>query len=163
MEFRVLGPLEVSGGAGPLPLGGAKQRALLALLVLDANHAVSRERLVDGLWGEDPPKTAVEIVQVHVHRLRKLLPEGTLLTHGPGYELAAAPEALDLFPAPQPLAEAGGVEPEAAARLLREALALGRGPALADLDEPFARLERGRLEELRLISLEERIEADLAL
>src|SRR5215470_11591323 len=105
MEFRVLGPLEVSGGAGPLPLGGAKQRALLALLILNANHAVSRERLVDGLWGEDPPEKAVASVQVHIHRLRKLLPEGTLLTHGTGYELAADPKAVDVFRAEQLLAE----------------------------------------------------------
>jgi tetratricopeptide (TPR) repeat protein len=119
--------------------------------------------LVDGLWDDDPPETAVATLQVLVHRLRKLLPDGTLLTRGTGYELAVEPRAVDLFRAEQLLAEARKSEPEASARLLREALALWRGPALADLDEPATRLERGRLEDLRLIALEERIAADLAL
>ena len=76
MDYRVLGPLEVLDGEGPLPLGGAKQRALLALLVHNANRVVSRERLIDDLWGDAPPETAVTTVQVYVSRLRKLLPDG---------------------------------------------------------------------------------------
>src|SRR6184192_671340 len=96
MEYGVLGPLEVRGGDGSLPLGGPKQRALLALLLLDANRVVSRERLIDELWGESPPETAVKAVQVYVSRLRKLLPEGMLLTRPPGYLLEVEPESLDL-------------------------------------------------------------------
>src|SRR5512132_2020657 len=96
MEFRILGPLEVSGESGPLPLGGAKQRALLALLVLNANQVVAREHLVDALWGDDPPETAVSTVQVYVSRLRKLLPAGVLVTRGRGYVLEVVPDAIDL-------------------------------------------------------------------
>ena len=80
IEYRVLGPLEVREGDRPLPLGGAKQRALLALLILNANRVVSRERLIDELWGDEPPETAVTSVQVYVSRLRKLLPPETLVT-----------------------------------------------------------------------------------
>src|SRR3954463_8947033 len=96
IEYRVLGPLEVREGDRPLPLGGEKQRALLALLVLNANRVVSRERLIDELWGDEPPETAVQSVQVYVSRLRKLLPPDTLLTRPPGYLLEAAPETIDL-------------------------------------------------------------------
>src|SRR3954454_8343562 len=96
MEYRVLGPLEVRGNEGPLPLGGAKQRALLVLLLLNANRVVSRERLIDELWGEDPPKTAVTSIQVYVSRLRKLLPEGTLFTRARGYLLEVEPDHIDL-------------------------------------------------------------------
>src|SRR5438445_9879553 len=80
MEYRVLGPLEVRDGERSLPLAGAKQRALLALLLLNANHVVSRDRLIDELWGDEPPETAVTSVQVYVSRLRKLFPPDTLLT-----------------------------------------------------------------------------------
>ena len=97
MEYRVLGPLEALGSEGPLPLGGAKQRALLALLLLNANHVVSRERLIDELWGEEPPETAVTSVQVYVSRLRKLLPGGSLVTRPPGYVLEVEPENVDLI------------------------------------------------------------------
>jgi DNA-binding winged helix-turn-helix (wHTH) protein len=83
MEFRVLGPLEVREGDRLLPLGGAKQRALLAMLVLNANRVVSRDRLIDALWGNEPPETAVQSVQVYVSHLRKLLPSDTLLTRPP--------------------------------------------------------------------------------
>src|SRR5262245_30872384 len=96
MDYRLLGPLEVRIGAAPLPLGGAKQRALLALLLLNANRVVARDRLVDELWGESPPETAVATIQVYVSRLRKLLPEGTLATHAPGYLLAVEPDTVDL-------------------------------------------------------------------
>jgi hypothetical protein len=95
-EFGLLGPLEVRAGDGPLLLGGATQRALLALLLLNANRVLARERLIDELWGEEPPKTAAKAVQGYVWRLRKLLPEGTLLTRPPGYVLEVAPEAVDL-------------------------------------------------------------------
>lgn len=163
-EFRLLGSLEVRTGAGPLALGGLKQRALLALLLLNANRVVARERIVDELWGENPPETAVATLQVYVSRLRKLLPEDTLVTSPPGYVLAVEPEALDLRKFERLVAEARSAEPERAAGLLREALELWRGPPLAEfVDEPFARSEGGRLDDLRLAALEDRIEADLAL
>jgi predicted ATPase/DNA-binding SARP family transcriptional activator len=163
MEYRVLGPLEVLGQEGPLPLGGAKQRALLALLLLNANGVVSRERLIDELWRDDPPETAVTTVQVYVSRLRKLLPERTLLTRPPGYRLEVEPQTIDLQRFERLLVEARRVKPERAATILREALALWRGPPLAEFSEPFARIEHGRLEDLRLQALEQRIEADQAL
>src|SRR5438034_7569242 len=86
MEFRLLGPLEVLREGGPLRVGGPKQRALLALLLLHANEALSRERLIDGLWGERPPATAAKALQVYVSQLRKLLePERPLETTASGY------------------------------------------------------------------------------
>src|SRR5437868_13359705 len=96
MEFRVLGPLEVRDGDESLPLAGAKPRGLLALLLVHANHVVSRDRLIDELWGEKPPETAVESVHNYVSRLRKLLPPQTLLTRAPGYLLEIDPDTLDL-------------------------------------------------------------------
>jgi hypothetical protein len=93
----VPGPLEVPNGDRSLPLGGAKQRALLALLILNANRIVSRERLIDELWGDDPRETARTMVQVYVSRLRKLLPHGTLVTRPPGYSLEVEPEQVDLL------------------------------------------------------------------
>src|SRR4051812_11181296 len=140
MEFRVLGPLEVREGDRSLPLGGAKQRALLALLVLNANRVVSRERLIDNLWDEDPPETARASVQVYISRLRKLLPADALVTRGAGYALEIDPDALDLARFERLRAEGR----------LHEALALWRGPPLAEFEEGFARLEAARFEELRL-------------
>src|SRR5215210_2607136 len=96
MEYRVLGSLDVRDGGGSITLGGAKQRALLALLLLNANRAVSRDRLIDHLWGEEPPDTAVQSVHVYVSRLRKLLPPGTLVTQPSGYMLEVGPDDLDL-------------------------------------------------------------------
>jgi DNA-binding SARP family transcriptional activator/tetratricopeptide (TPR) repeat protein len=164
VEFRVLGPLEVRAGDGPLSLGPRKQRALLALLLLHANRVVARERLVDGLWGESPPETAVASVQVYVSRLRKSLPEGVLLTRPPGYVFEVEPEEFDLLRFERLVAAARAADVAHAAVLLREALGLWRGAPLAEFSaEPFARVEAGRLEELRLVALEDRIEADLSL
>ncbi|MDX6486140.1 MAG: hypothetical protein QOF43_1293 [Gaiellaceae bacterium] len=164
IEFRLLGPLEVCAGAGPLPLGGQKQRALLALLLLNANRVVARDRLVDELWGESPPETAVASVQTYVSRLRKLLPNGELVTRPPGYQLDIEPTKIDLTEFERLVSEARSAPPERAAALLRAALDLWRGPALADFeDEPFARVARERLNEARLAALEERIDADLTL
>ena len=168
MEYLVLGPLEVHDGDGPLPLAGEKQRALLALLLLNANRVVSRERLIDDLWGENPPDTAVTSVQVYVSRLRKLLPPETLLTRPPGYLMATDPEDVDLHRFERLLGEgrsalAGG-DAERAALRLREALELWRGPPFAEFaSEPFARIESGRLEDLRLAALADRNDAELAL
>ncbi len=168
MNYRLLGPLEVRDGEESLPLAGAKQRALLALLLVHANHVLSRDRLIDELWGDEPPETAVQSLQVYVSRLRKLLPSDTLLTRPPGYLLEVAPDELDLRCFEQLLAEGHEAlaqgDAERAAIVLHQALALWRGPALAEfVFEQFAQPEIGRLEELRLAAVEERIEADLAL
>ncbi len=164
MQYRVLGPLEVDQDDRLLPLGGAKQRALLALLVLNANRVVSREQLIDELWGDEPPETVVTVVQVYVSRLRKLLPPATLVTRSPGYLLSADPETIDLLRFERLVDDARQADPERASRLLREALALWRGRPLAEFaSESFAQVEGGRLDELRVAALEERIEADLAL
>src|SRR6516162_2516220 len=96
MEYRLLGPFEVRTGGIPLPLGGTKQRALLVRLLFDANRVVAVDRLIDDLWGEKPPKTAVATIQVYVSRWRKLLPEGALQTHHRGYLLRVEPGSVDL-------------------------------------------------------------------
>jgi DNA-binding SARP family transcriptional activator/pimeloyl-ACP methyl ester carboxylesterase len=166
MQFGLLGPLEAHDGDREIGLGGAKQRALLTLLLLDAGRAVSTERLVDGLWGEEAPESARKMVQIHVSSLRKVLPPGVLRTWPAGYSLDVDPQDTDLGRFEQLAAEgrsalAAGA-PDAAAATLRSALALWRGDALEEFDEPFAVRERARLESLRLAALEDRIEAGLA-
>ena len=165
MEFRILGPLEVVEQGNPLPLGGARQRALLAFLLTRANEVVSTDRLIDELWGEGPPKAAANALQYHVSRLRKLLaPSNPIATKEPGYLIRVRPDQLDLLRFERLVEEGQRSSPEAAAELFREALALWRGPALADVaHESFAQSEILRLEELRLGALEHRIDADLAL
>src|SRR3954451_23915573 len=163
MEFRLLGPLEVVEHDRGLVLGGGRPRALFAVLLLHANELVSVDRLIDGLWGESPPATAGKIVQVYVSRLRKQLGEGRLVTRPPGYLLRVAPEELDLARFERLVAEARHQDAAAASATLRAALALWRGPPLADLAyERFAQAEIVRLEELRWAALELRIDADLA-
>jgi DNA-binding SARP family transcriptional activator len=163
MDFRLLGPLEVLEHDRLLALGGGRQRSLLAVLLLHANEVVSNDRLIDALWGQSPPPTAAKTVQVYVSRLRKELGEGRLVTRAPGYLLTVESSELDLRRFEQLLGEARGAEPADAADLLRRALALWRGPALADLAyEAFVQNEIARLEELRWAALEQRIEADLA-
>jgi DNA-binding SARP family transcriptional activator len=164
MEFRILGPLEVLDGGEAIKLPGPKQRSLLALLVLHANEVVSSDRLIDELWPGEPPESGAAALQASVSRLRKGLAGGAglLQTVTPGYVLQVDLRGLDLHRFEQLLAEAEGEEPATAAEKLREALALWRGPALADFAyEPFAQGAIGRLEELRLIALERRIDADL--
>ena len=165
MEFRILGPLEVVHQDRPLALGGARQRALLALLLTRANEVVSTDRLIDELWGERAPKTASNALQYHVSRLRKLLaPSHAIATQEPGYLIRVGPHELDLLRFERLVEEAQRSSPEGAARLCREALALWRGPALADVaHESFAQSEILRLEELRLVALERRVDADLEL
>jgi YVTN family beta-propeller protein len=172
LEFRVLGPVEASADSVPLELGGPKQRAVLALLLLRANGFVSRERLIDEVWGDAPPAAARDTVKVYVGRLRRILSPNAepapVASRGGGYSLAIDPEQVDLHRFNR-LAERGSNalaagDAEGAAALLREALALWRGPPLADLgDVAFAPAERARLEELRLAALEARIDADLLL
>ncbi|MDX6454330.1 MAG: hypothetical protein QOD48_437, partial [Gaiellaceae bacterium] len=153
MEFRILGPLEVLSDGQALDLGGQKQRALLALLLLEANKPVSRDRLIDALWEEEPTATAQKAIQVYVSQLRKLLGKERLLTRAPGYLLHAEADELDLAHFQRLQAEGK----------LHDALALWRAPALAEFAQRrFAQTEIARLEELRLTCLEERLDADLA-
>ena len=168
MEVRLLGPLELAESGRPIAHGGTRQGAVLALLVLHANQVVPSERLLVELWGEDAQPSAANALQAAVSRLRRALPQGRLVTRAPGYLFRASPDELDLDRFERLLASgrqalAGGAAAEAA-RTLRLGLSLWRGPALADFRyEPFAQADIARLEELRLICLEERIEADLAL
>jgi DNA-binding SARP family transcriptional activator len=164
MDFRVLGPLEVGGDGGTLDLGGVKQRSLLAMLLLHANEVVSADRLVDALWGASPPLRSGKSIQVYVSRLRKTLAEERVVTRAPGYVLYVDPGELDLSRFEQLVAEARDAPPATASEKLSEALALWRGPPLADLAyEQFAQAEIARLEEMRLTALEQRLDADLAL
>ncbi len=168
MEFAVLGPVAVARDGRELPLGGPKQRGLLAILLLHANEVVSRDRLIDGLWGERPPPTAGHTLDNYVSRLRKVLGDARLSRRPPGYVLHVESDELDLDRFERLFQEgrealARGDAGEAAAAL-RSALALWRGAALADLlYEPIAATESERLEERRLMALEDRIDADLAL
>ena len=163
LEFRLLGPLEAVEDDRPLALGGAKQRALLAVLLLHANQVVSSDRLIDEVWGESPPATAGKMVQVYVSRLRKQLGEARLLTRPPGYLLQVDPAELDVARFERLVAEARQEDAAAAGAKLRAALELWRGPPLADLAyERVAQAEIVRLEELRWAALELRIDADLA-
>ena len=163
MEFRILGPLQVLEEGRALPLGGAKQRALLALLLLDPNRVVSRDRLIDELWGAAPPATAQTALQVYVSQLRKALGRDLILTQPPGYLIRVGDGELDLHRFEWLVAAARAEEPAEAVRLLREGLALWRGAPLAELSHSFARAEGARLDEQRLAALEQRIEAELAL
>src|SRR5512133_233051 len=163
MEFRILGPLEVEDEGRVLKLGGAKQRGLLTLLLLRANEAVSRDRLIDELWGDQPPETASTAIQVHISQLRKVLGRDVIVTQAPGYAVRLENGQLDLERFEEAVAGARGVAPAEAAERLREALGLWRGVPLAELDGPFATAERGRLEEQRLGAVEQRIAADLEL
>jgi predicted ATPase/DNA-binding SARP family transcriptional activator len=170
VEFRILGPLEVLRDGEPLQLGRPKQRALLALLLLRRGETVSTDVLVDRLWGATPPPTAANALQGLVSRLRRLLDAGgtRLVTGAGGYALRCEAEELDAARFERLVREArsahaAGRDSEAAERY-RDALALWRGPALGDFAfDSFAEHEAGRLEELRLAALEERIDADLAL
>jgi DNA-binding SARP family transcriptional activator/predicted ATPase len=167
VQYSVLGPLEARSSGRPVALGAPRQRALLALLILNAGHTVSTSRLVDDLWGEAVPDTAAKMVQILVSQLRKVLPRDHLVTRPPGYLLDVPPEDIDLLRFEGLRREAreaaAGGDHAGASALLGDALGLWRGPALAEFSEPFAQLEANRLEELRLAALEERIEADLAL
>src|SRR6266508_3397090 len=179
MDFRILGPLEVEHEGRQLLLEGRQQRALLALLLLHANEVVPVDAIIDELWPETPPPSATRSVHALVSRLRRLLEgepparnggegdNGVLLTRSHGYLLRVAPGELDLHRF-ESLLRAGrdalaAGQADIAARTLREALALWRGPPLAEFaHNSFAVIEIARLNELRLSALEERIEADLA-
>ncbi len=166
VEFRVLGPLEVLDAGRPLDLGAPRQRALFAFLLLHANEVVSADRLAEALWPEEIPKTAAKAIQVYVSALRKAFGSArhVLETRAPGYVLRVAPGELDLHLFEELLARARGEEPAPRAATLRAALSLWRDAPLADFAyDPFVQTEAARLEELRQLALEERIEADLEL
>jgi DNA-binding SARP family transcriptional activator len=162
LGIRLLGPLEVEGDGGPISLSGQKQRALLCLLALNAGRVVATDRLLDELWGEHPPRTAATSLQNMVSHLRKALGADRVQTKAPGYMLRVDQEETDLGRFERLLGESRLLAGEAKANAFRSALGLWRGPPLADFAfEPFAQNEIRRLDELRLSTLEERIEADL--
>jgi DNA-binding SARP family transcriptional activator len=165
VEFRILGPVEVMAQGRPLPIGGARQRALLALLLTRANEIVSFDRIIDELWGPEPPEGAASALQQRVSQLRKAIaPSDAIVTRGGGYSIRVTPDEFDLLRFERLVEEAQRTAPEVAAARLGEALGLWRGAPLADLaDAPFAQAESARLEELRLSALELRFDADLAL
>jgi DNA-binding SARP family transcriptional activator len=174
VEFRLLGPFDVLVDGRSAQLGGAKQRALLAILAIHANEVLPAERLIDGLWPGHPPESAVNTLQGYISRLRKALdPHGSngaepiIVFRPPGYVLTVLPEQIDSHRFERLVAEAetrsATGDAAGAADSLREALALWRGAALADFSyEDFAQPEIARLEELRLNAIEDRIDADLA-
>jgi predicted ATPase/DNA-binding SARP family transcriptional activator len=176
VEFAVLGPLEATRGGTPIALGAGRQRALLALLLIHANEVIPSERLIDELWGADPPAGAAHSLQVYVSGLRKALePERApsaspqvVMTRTPGYVVRVGDRALDRLCFERLLGEGRQAlregDPRSAARRLGEALGLWRGPALVDFAyEGFAQAEAARLDELRIGALEDKIEAELAL
>jgi YVTN family beta-propeller protein len=172
LEVRLLGPVEARRDGAPLALGGGRQRALLAALALRRGQVVSTDRLIDELWGEHPPETAATALHGLVSQLRKALEPDrahptVVVTRPPGYVLALESEGVDaerferLVAAGNEALESG--RSDDARRALAEALALWAGTALAGVEQPFARAEAHRLDELRLHAQEERIDADLAL
>jgi YVTN family beta-propeller protein len=167
MRFETLGPLSVSSDGEAVPLGGRKQRTLLAVLLLHRNEVVARDHLVDALWGERPPRSAVESLDTYVYRLRKLLGHDRLAHEAGGYLLRVEPGELDVDEFERLVADAGEAtesgDYQAAVSELTVALALWRGPAWGELlDDPLIGVEAQRLEELRLSAIESRIEAQLA-
>src|SRR5437764_11132091 len=171
MEFRILGPLEVLEDGRPLALGRLKERIVLAVLLLHANEFVSRERLIDELWGTSPPATARKAVNVYISKLRQTLTRNghdPITTAEGGYRLGVDPDLLDAERLRSLIAQARSCiadgDSDPAAQLLQEALALWRGPTLAGIPlESFGRDEVAQLDELRLAALMDRIDCDLAL
>jgi len=172
IDYRLLGPLEVGSEGHAVDIGGRKQRELLTILLLSANEPVSRDVLIDRLWGECPPAGAQHTLEVYISRLRKTLEPaagGPVVVTRPGSYLVRTPgERIDMTRFER-LAEEGrralaASAPDRAAAYLRDALELWRGAPLADVsDEPFAQAEIARLNELRAGVIEDRIDADLAL
>lgn len=175
MDFAILGPLVVHVDGRSLDLGGRKQRAVLAMLLLDANRVVALDHLIDRLWGEEPPPTATTALHVYVSHLRRLLEPArragsawtVLVTEAPGYKLVVDEAHLDsaCFEAEvgTGLRLLASGRPQEASGMLRQALGRWRGPVLADFQgEAFTMTEAARLDELRLQAIEERLAADLA-
>jgi DNA-binding SARP family transcriptional activator/ABC-type branched-subunit amino acid transport system substrate-binding protein len=166
VDFRVLGPLEVINGGEPLSLGGARQRAVLAYLVLEANRVVPTTRLIDQIWGDEPPDAARQALFAYVSRLRKLLGPGRIQARPPGYVLWAERHEVDALRFTDLVDEAyhASADREAVAARLAEALELWRGATLSDLAGYDAlRPAMARLEELRIAALEDRMQAEIDL
>jgi DNA-binding SARP family transcriptional activator len=164
LEFRILGPLEVVRDGQAVPLTGQKQRALLAALLVRAREVVSTDRLIDDVWGEDPPRTASTSLQNFVSQLRKALGPDVVLTRAPGYALDVAGDAIDASVFERAVAEARAAEPAERVDRLETATALWRGDPLAEFAyAAFAQAEIRRLEELRLAAVEDRVDAQLEL
>jgi YVTN family beta-propeller protein len=168
MEFRILGPIEVQETGRELPLGGAKQRALLSILLLHDGAPVSTDRLIDLLWGEHAPGSALNSVHIYVSRLRKALRNGRVVTRSGGYALEVGGDEVDLRMFERLVAEGRELSTAGNAAAARDcfvsALALWRGPALSELaGTDYGRIEIDRLEELRLLALEGRLDAELQL
>jgi DNA-binding SARP family transcriptional activator len=165
MQFGILGPLEVVGDDGAaIAIRGARERTVLVYLLLEAGRAVPADRLIDQLWGEEAPDSARKSLQVRVAGLRRALGDGRIETRASGYAVRVTRRELDLHRFEDLLSEATDADPAGAARLLHDALELWRGPALADArDRPWADAAAARLDELRLLAVERRIDADLAL
>src|SRR5262245_11682451 len=164
LDFRILGPLEVSDETGHVALGGPQQRALLAILVLEAGRVVPTDRLVDLLWGEEAPKSATASLQNAVGRLRRALGADVLETRAPGYVLSVEQDQIDARRFERTLVDVRRLPADERRERLNDALELWRGPALAEFAfDDFAQAEIRRLEELRLVAREERIDADLEL
>jgi DNA-binding SARP family transcriptional activator/predicted ATPase len=168
MRIRILGPFQLEDGGRQITVGGFRQRAVLADLVLNANEVIPSEQLLVELWGEDAPPSAANALQAAISRLRRVLPADRLITTGRGYMLRLFPAEVDAAQFEQLISEGrDALSAEVAAeavQLLDQAMTLWRGPPLTDFRyEPFAQAEIARLEELRLTCLEERNEANLAL
>jgi DNA-binding SARP family transcriptional activator len=166
VEFRVLGPLEVTRDGHVLDLGAPRQRALLGFLLLHANEVVSSDRLTEALWPEGPPRTSSKAIQVYVSALRKVFGDArdVIQTRGPGYVLGLGAGELDLHEFEALLERARGEDLPARVATLRRALELWRGAPLADVAHAsLVQLEVARLEELRRHAVEERIAAELEL
>ena len=164
LNIQILGPLEVSDETGPIALGGQRQRALLAVLALSPGRVVATDRLVDLLWGEGAPKTAMASLQNGIGQLRKVLGADVLETRAPGYVLRIEPEQVDANRFERSLADARRLPPQERREHLVRALESWRGPALSEFAfQNFAQPEIRRLDELRLAALAERIDADLEL
>ncbi len=163
VDVRILGPVEARVDGEVLPLGGLRERALLALLALSPGQPISTDRLIDELWGEDLPANPSNALQASVSRLRRAIGSDTVVTRAPGYFLDVAPEAVDAARFRALVDAAGGeTDPAVRSRLFGEALSLWRGLAFAEFPfEEFAQRESSALEELRLAAIEGRIAADL--
>ncbi len=166
-QYRVLGPLELLANGRQIKLDAPKQRAILAMLLIHANEVVSTDRLLEAVWGEQAADTGLSTLRYHVSKLREVLPEDAVATKSPGYLLDVGPDAVDKIRFERLVTEArkaSATDRQRALELLDEAIGLWRGSAYADfMYEEFAHLEVERLEELRRVALEERLEVLIAL
>jgi DNA-binding SARP family transcriptional activator len=164
VDFQILGPIEVVDGGAGLPLGGRNQRAVLALLLLNADEVVPTDRMIEAVWGEQPPRTALTSLQNSVSQLRKLLGPGRIVTKAPGYALRLQDDRIDVDRVRKLADDSRTADPDRRASLLLEAESLWRGPPLADFTyDAFAQTTIAQLEELRLSVTEERIDAEIEL